>query len=90
LDEPTGCARCRTRDGSYCGRCDLLVGLPGLHVREVVEDGPLLQVTVESAPRLVGCPACGVIAARHGRRSVVLIDAPCFGRPVRLVWRKRT
>ena len=26
----------------------------------------------------------------HRRRDVRLIDAPCFGRPVELTWRKRT
>ncbi|MCY7395550.1 MAG: ISL3 family transposase, partial [Nocardioides sp.] len=26
----------------------------------------------------------------HGRRDVRLVDVPCFGRPVELVWRKRT
>jgi hypothetical protein len=26
----------------------------------------------------------------HGRREVVLVDAPCFDRPDRLIWRKRT
>ena len=31
-----------------------------------------------------------MIAHSHGRRDVVLVDAPCFDRPVRLVWRKRT
>jgi Transposase/Helix-turn-helix domain of transposase family ISL3 len=31
-----------------------------------------------------------VVVHSHGRRDVVLVDAPCFGRPVRLVWRKRT
>ena len=30
------------------------------------------------------------MATSHGRRDVHLVDAPCFGRPVRLVWRKRT
>lgn len=38
----------------------------------------------------MGCPTCGVIAGSHGRRDVVLVDAPCFDRPVRLIWRKRT
>ena len=38
----------------------------------------------------MGCRSCGVIAHSHGRRDVRLIDVPCFGRPVRLVWRKRT
>ncbi len=33
---------------------------------------------------------CGVVAGSQGRRDVQLVDAPSFGRPVRLVWRKRT
>ncbi|WP_454295958.1 transposase family protein [Salana multivorans] len=36
------------------------------------------------------CRSCGVLAHSHGRRTVRLVDAPCFGRPVELVWRKRT
>jgi hypothetical protein len=31
-----------------------------------------------------------VVAHSHGRRDVRLVDAACFDRPVRLVWRKRT
>jgi transposase len=88
--EPTGCVRCCARSETYCDRCDLLVGLPDLHVVEVAEDRDGLIVTVESPPTPAGCPVCGVLAASHGRRTVSLIDAPCFGRPVRLVWRKRT
>jgi transposase len=37
----------------------------------------------------MGCGSCGVVAHSRGRREVVLVDAPCFGRPVRVVWRKR-
>jgi len=37
--EPTVCVRCCARSGTYCDRCDLLVGLPGLHVIRVAEDG---------------------------------------------------
>jgi len=78
-------------DDCYCDRCDLLVGLPGLHVVGVErDDGGGLRVTVESAPAVMGCPACGVVASSHGRRTVRLVDAPCFGRPVELRWRKRT
>lgn len=43
-----------------------------------------LSVTVESAPEVMGCRACGVLAVSHGQRAVVLIDAPCFERPVRV------
>ncbi len=90
LTEPTGCGGCCLRADIYCERCDLLVGLPGLHVTRVVEDGPGLVVTVESALTEAGCRECGVIAASHGRRTVELVDAPCFDRPVRIRWRKRT
>lgn len=38
----------------------------------------------------MGCPSCDVIAHSHGRSDVTLVDAPCFDRPVQLVWRKRT
>jgi transposase len=90
MTEPTGRARCCARGDTYCDRCDLLIGLPGLHVIEVVEDGSGLVVTVESPSADAGCRSCGVIAASHGRRTVALVDAPCFGRPVRIEWRKRT
>jgi transposase len=87
MTEPTLCCRA---SGSYCDRCDLLVGLPGLHVIGVDRDlGERLIVTVESAPEPMGCPSCGVIAHGHGRVDVRLVDAPAFGRPVRLIWRKR-
>ena len=90
MTEPTGCAGCCARGETYCDRCDLLVGLPGLHVIDVVDDDVGLVVTVESAPVEQGCRVCGVIAEGHGRRTVSLVDAPCFGRPVRVAWRKRT
>lgn len=91
VSEPTACARARScPDPSYCDRCDLLVGLAGFHVIEVTEDRGRLRVIVESTPAPMGCPGCGVIAFSRGRRDVVLVDAPCFGRPVQLVWRKRT
>jgi transposase len=38
----------------------------------------------------MGCRSCGVIVCSRGRRDVHLVDVPCFGRPVELVWRKRT
>lgn len=91
MTEPTACsgARCSS-PAVYCGNCDLLVGLEGLHVVHVVQDEEHLRVRVESPPGPTGCPSCGVVALSHGRREVELIDAPCFGRPVRLVWVKRT
>ena len=77
MTEPTGCVRGAT----YCDRRDLLVGLPGLHVTKVVENGRGLTATVDSPPAETGCPVCGVITASRGRRTVSLVDAPCFGPP---------
>jgi len=93
VPEPTACPRACSAS-CYCSRCDLLVGLDGLHVtavREMTgERCSWLQVESESAPRVEGCRACGVVMHSHGRRTVRLIDTPCFGRPVELLWRKRT
>jgi len=61
-----------------------------MHVLDVAtgEDGSVL-LEVESDDVLTGCPDCGVVAIGHGRRVQLLHDAPCFGRPVRVRWRKR-
>ena len=93
MTKPTACAHACSAV-CYCSRCDLLVGLTGLHVSAVTEvtgtRGTMLKVEVESAPRVEGCRVCGVVMGSHGRREVRLIDTPCFGRPVELRWRKRT
>jgi hypothetical protein len=87
MGEPTSCCR---SDGGYCDRCDLLLGLEGLRVVAVDrDDGGALTVTVESAPGVMGCRACGVVALGHGRLDVHLVDAPAMGRLVRICWRKR-
>ena len=87
MPEPMSCCHL---GGGYCERCDLLVGLPGLHVIGVErDDGGAVKVVVESAQGPMGCPACGVVAHRHGRRDVRLVDAPVFGKPATVVWRKR-
>lgn len=87
MSDLTSC--CRVHDG-YCQRCDVLVGLVGLHVIGVERTEGGLRVEVESSPpAVVGCPSCGVVAHGHGRQTVELIDAPCFAAPVRLWWRKR-
>ena len=86
----TDSTSCCCVPSGYCERCDLLLGLPGLHVVGVQHDDAGLRVEVESVrPEVMGCPACGVIAHAHGRQRVELIDAPCFTAPVRLWWRKR-
>ncbi|WP_425305851.1 ISL3 family transposase [Agromyces archimandritae] len=71
-----------------CDRCDLLLGLDGVHVEHVDRRDGLLTVTVSSPPGPAGCPSCGVIATGRGRRRRVLRDVPGADR-VRLVWRQR-
>ena len=68
MTEPTAC--CLPTSG-YCARCDLLVGLPGLHVVDVEHDprDPLV-VSVESPEQVMGCRSCGVVAHGHGRGHI--------------------
>ncbi|CCH79306.1 transposase [Nostocoides japonicum T1-X7] len=87
MDDPTVCC---PAFGGYCDRCDLIVGIEGLHVTAAErDDRGRLVVTVESEPVVMGCPACGVVARGHGRDVVELVDAPAFGAAVRIRWRKR-
>ena len=75
---------------SWCVRADDLFGVDGVHVLAVTgRDAELLTVDVETDQAVTGCPDCGVVAIGHGRRVQQLHDAPCFGRPVRVRWRKR-
>jgi len=53
------------------------------------QDGGALTVMVESGAALMGCPVCGVVAHGHGRIDVRLVDAPAWGCPVMIIWRKR-
>lgn len=87
MPNATGCAGAPTTDP--CSRCDVLLGLDGVHV-EQVERGPTsLTVTVSTPWALMGCPACGVVAEGHGRRVRVLHDVP-GQMPVTVRWRQRT
>ena len=51
--------------------CELLVGLPEVHVLGVDKGQPLL-IEVETTERIVGCALCGSIAVGKGRRVVEL------------------
>lgn len=86
MAEPTLCC---TLPGDYCARVDTLFNHDGVHVVDVGWDGDQLRLTVETQPRLVGCPGCGVVAVGHGRRVRRLHDIPAFGAPVRLRWKVR-
>lgn len=70
--------------------CELLVGLEDVDVLAVEDDdsGGPLRVHVQSRADQGWCPECGVRARVKDRTVVELVDLPCFGRPVRLVWHK--
>lgn len=48
-----------------------------------------LELVVETDQDLAGCPSCGVVATGHGRRMHRARDAPGFGAPAIVCWRKR-
>ena len=83
----SGCADARSA-ADPCARCDLLLGLDGLHVEHVDRRDGLLIVIVSSPAAPAGCPSCGVLASGRGRRRRVLHDVPGTTR-VRIVWRQR-
>ncbi|WP_436595257.1 ISL3 family transposase [Rothia koreensis] len=83
----SGCADARSAV-CPCSRCDLLLGLDGVHVEHVDRRAGVLVVTVSSPPSPTGCPSCGVVAVGRGRRRRVLHDVPAATR-VRIVWRQR-
>src|SRR4051794_38497019 len=50
----------------WCARADAIFDVPGMHVLDVaVDERGRLVLTVESDQLKAGCPACGVLAARH-------------------------
>lgn len=70
--------------------CELLVGLPEVSVLGIVDEADrALRVHVETRSERPRCPTCGGAVVIKDRPSVELVDLPCFGRPVRLMWRKR-
>ena len=87
MSNPTGCVPAPTT--APCHRCDVLLGVEGVHVEAVERDEQVMTVTVSTPAQLMGCPTCGVVSPSRGRRRRVLRDIPAGGIPVRLVWRQR-
>lgn len=71
------------------GLAEALLGLDGFRVLEVSETGLEVVVLIETTVVFLGCSTCGVRAEAQDRMDVEVRDLPCFGRPARLVWRKR-
>ena len=65
------------------------LGLPGFVVLAAAEYGGELELLIETAESVTGCPRCGVVATLHDRKPRWIRDLPAGGRPVVLVWFKR-
>jgi transposase len=74
-------------DGS--GLANALLGLDGFLVLAVTETELEVVIDVETDADWVGCHGCGRRAEAQDRMPVEIRDLACFGRAVRLVWRKR-
>ena len=69
--------------------CELLVGLGDVDlvgINDSGEEAPL-EVVIGSRKARPLCVACGGPVWSKGERTVVLVDLPAFGRPVRLLGR---
>ncbi|HEX2063109.1 MAG TPA: ISL3 family transposase [Acidimicrobiales bacterium] len=71
------------------GLAEALLGLDGFRVLAVTETPAEVVIEIETTATVAGCPACGTRAVAHERMPVEIRDLACFGRPARLVWRKR-
>ena len=71
------------------GLAEALLGLDGFRVLAVHEMTDELVVAIETTATVAWCVVCGVRAQVHDRMLVEVRDLACFGRPARLVWRKR-
>lgn len=61
----------------------------GRHVFDVHHGYHRLVIDVGTDIDLAGCSGCGVLAVGNRRRKHRASDAPCFGLPVLVIWRKR-
>src|SRR5437870_6715734 len=71
------------------GLAEALLGLDGFRVLAVRETPAEIVIEIETTVMVVGCGECGTRAVAHERMPVEIRDLACFGRPARLVWRKR-
>jgi len=71
------------------GLAEALLGLDGFRVLEVNESPDELVISVETTAVVAWCERCATCAQAHDRMPIEIRDLACFGRPARLVWRKR-
>ncbi len=75
--------------GEGIGLAEALLGLDGFRVLEVTESDAEVVIAIETTSDAMGCGGCGTRAESQDRMTVEIRDLACFGRPARLVWRKR-
>jgi transposase len=75
--------------GDGTGLAEALLGLGGFRVLAVAQTPAEVVIEIETTADRVGCAGCGVWAEAQDRKVVEVRDLACFGRPARLVWRKR-
>jgi transposase len=66
-----------------------LFGLDGFRLLGAADAGGEVELLLETAAELVGCPECGAVARAKDRRPTWVRDLPVAGRPVVLCWWKR-
>ena len=71
------------------GLAEKMLGIPGVVVLDVEEAQAEIVVCVESTRTKATCPSCRRRAEAQDRTEIHLRDLHCFGRPTRLVIRKR-
>ncbi len=71
------------------GMAEVLLGLSGFRVLDVVEHDAEVVIRVETTASRAFCRSCGVRAEPQDRMRVDVRNLACFGRPARLVWSKR-
>ncbi len=71
------------------GLAETMLGLEGFRVLAVRETPSELVIDIETVADMVGCSSCGTRAESQDRMPIQIRDLSCFGRPTRLVWRKR-
>ena len=68
---------------------EMLLGLPGMSVLEVIEGDNELILRVETTETVGWCQMCGVRAQPQDRTTRSVRDLSCFGQAVRLDVRRR-
>lgn len=75
--------------GDGIGLVEVVLGLPGFRVLDVVESDVEVVITIETTAVVAHCPTCGARAEPQDRMPVDVRDLASFGRPARLRWIKR-